>query len=371
MGGKRKRTRGAKGLGTAFESEARGCWVARKPIGTKVRNGKRVTVYVERTGATQAEAIRRRDAAGPPPANLTVGQFAERWLTELEVRPGTLRTYRESVRLRIVPVLGPLRLATLTSADVERAARKWGAEVSANSVGKHLKHLSIMVRAARRAGAIEGDPVGLALKPAGTKTEIDPFTPEELRQIVAATGADVRTHRLALMAAMGLRRGEALGLDPGDYDPRTHALAIRRTMHKGGALGPVKSKNSVRDVRVPEAVRHCAAHPGPRCSEQAAARLWARTLERLGIKYRNPHQARHTVATLAIAAGAPLANVARDLGDSLKVLIATYVHPTVSGDDLCATMGRILAPQGGDKVASEPPPTRETQRKPARKRRPS
>lgn len=368
---KRKRTRGAKGLGTAFESEARGCWVARKPVGTKIRNGKRVTVYVERTGATQAEAIRRCDAAGPPPANVTVAQFAERWLDEVAVRSRTLRTYRESVRLRIVPALGPLRLSALTSADVERAAREWGASVGANSVLKHLKHLSIMLRAAARAGVLDTDPVRLARKPAGTKADIDPFAPDELRRVVAALGADVRTHRLALMAALGLRIGEALGLDPGDYDPRTHVLAIRRTLHKKGETGPPKSPNSVRAVRVPELVRHCAARVGPRISHDVGARLWRHALAGLSIPYRNPHQARHTVATLAIAAGAPLANVARDLGDSLQTLIATYVHPTAAGDDLCATMGRILGAQGGGKVAAGAREAARAQEKPARRRRAS
>lgn len=368
---KRKRARGAKGLGTAFESASRGCWVARKPIGTKIRAGKRVTVYLERTGATQAEAIRRRDAAGAPPASVTVGQWAERWLTEVNVRPRTLRTYRESVRLRIVPQLGPLRLATLTPADVERAVREWGASVSANSVLKHLKHLSIMLRAAARAGAIDTDPVRLARKPAGTKAQIDPFAPEELRRIVAALSADVRTHRLALMAALGLRIGEALGLDPGDYDPRTHLLSIRRTLHKRGETGPPKSRNSIRAVRVPELVRHCAARIGPRASQDVGARLWKLALAGLSIPYRNPHQARHTVATLAIAAGAPLANVARDLGDSLQTLIATYVHPTAAGADLCDTMGRILGAQGGDKVGSAAQESRRAQEKPVRSRRPS
>lgn len=345
------RVRGAKGLGTAFYSAARKCWVARKPVGHAIRGGRRVTVYVERTGATQAEAVRRRDAAGAPPATVTVAQWAERWLEELDVRPRTLASYRESVRLRIVPALGPLRLSALTAADVERAARQWGARVSANSALKHLKHLSVMLRAARRAGAIADDPVRFARKPGGVKTKIEPFAPDELRRVVAAAAADPRTHRLALMAALGLRIGEALGLEPGDYDPHTHTLSVRRTLHKDGTTGPPKSKNSVRDVRVPEPVRHCAARPGPRVGYDAGEHRWRGLLARLGIAHRNPHQARHTVATLAIAAGAPVANVARDLGDSLQTLIATYVHPTPAGPDLCATMGAILGAQGGDKVA--------------------
>ena len=121
-------TRGAKGAGTVFYSRARKCWVARKPIGR--RNGK--TVYLERTGKTQAEAIRRRDAASPPGPDTTVGAWADRWLTTLDMKPQSKDDYANAVRLRIRPALGHHKLVSLTPFDVEEAARAWGRSACAS-----------------------------------------------------------------------------------------------------------------------------------------------------------------------------------------------------------------------------------------------
>ena len=85
---------------------------------------------------------------------------------------------------------------------------------------------------------------------------------------------------------------------------------------------------------------------------------------RLGLRRRNPHQARHSVASLAIAAGVPLANVARDLGDTVDTIVSTYLHPTPGGD-VCGAVEGLL---GGDKVAggpAKPPRSQRSKAKPA------
>lgn len=48
----------------------------------------------------------------------------------------------------------------------------------------------------------------------------------------------------------------------------------------------------------------------------------------LGLRPRNPHQLRHSVATLLIAAGHPIADVAAYLGDVVNTVVKTYLHPT-------------------------------------------
>jgi integrase len=47
---------------------------------------------------------------------------------------------------------------------------------------------------------------------------------------------------------------------------------------------------------------------------QSQWRIWQRCLKRLGLRYREPYQTRHTFATLALMAGANPSYIARQLG---------------------------------------------------------
>lgn len=342
--GKGKKTRGARGLGTVFYSKRLRKWIARKTV-----NGRRV----ERRGPTQQEAIRRRDAALPPdPDTTTVGDWCAAWLESADVREQTRDVYRQSVSLRIVPQLGRAKLAAVTAWDVERAAAVWGTQVAANTVRKHLSHLRSMFSAARRAGLVSANPVTIARKPKATKVEIDPFTADELARIVEAAASDPKTHRLAVMAAIGCRVGEAIALLPGDYDAKSGKLSISRNRTVNHGVGPPKSANGVRTVRVPLPARGAATALGPELTHPTAGRRWAKLLDALGIRRRGPHQARHTCATLAIAAGVPIANVARDLGDHVQTIVSTYLHP-VPGRDVCEAMEGLLL--SGERPASSRP----------------
>lgn len=51
-----------------------------------------------------------------------------------------------------------------------------------------------------------------------------------------------------------------------------------------------------------------------------------RLLKSLGLPVRGSHILRHSVASHLVAAGVPLADVARFLGDSVEVIVRTYLH---------------------------------------------
>lgn len=346
---KPKDTRAPKGSGTCFYSKSRKRFVARKPIGTKIVKGKRKTLYLTRYGKTRAEAIAKRDAAMPPGPQTTVAAWARTWLDACDVREQTRDLYRQSVTLRILPQLGHRRVAEVTAFDVERAAAAWGKEVGANSVRKHLSHTKTMFGAAVRAGLLAQNPVSIARKPRAERVECDPFTAEELARVVVAASACAKTHRLAVMAATGCRIGEAIALLPSDYDARTGMLSITRTRTVKHGVGPTKSANSRRTIRVPAAARAAAAALGPELNHKTAARRWGRLLAGLGLSARGPHQARHSCITHLLAAGVPAADAARFVGDSVETIFRVYCHPT--GVDPADAMEAVL---GLHKVASPP-----------------
>lgn len=349
---RKSRHRRAKNTGSVFYSPRLKLWVARGPKGRP-----------ERTGHTQAEAIRRLAEARPPGPDATVAEWGERWLSTLGVRSGTRTNYENTVRNYVVPQLGHTRLAALTAHDIEVAARRWAADCGPNTVRQHVTHLGVMLGAAVRAGILTRNPVASMRKPKRVRRTIAPFSSAELMAIIGAA-TDPRARPVALLAATGCRLGEAVALDVPDWDAATGKLGITKTATRRGGedrIGPPKTQNSIRTITVPDAARPAVeaavagrkAGPvfqGPRGGRMDLRRVykwWRRILEKLGLAYRKPHTLRHSVATEMVAAGFPLANVAEYLGDTLQTVVATYVHP-VKGVDPGQLMNGLLC--GGNEV---------------------
>lgn len=350
---KKSKSRRASGTGALFFSAARGVWVGRVVVGRRPDGTPHV---VERSHAEQAEVVRRLKEAAPPGPEVTVAEYAQRWQKEMKVRGRTTDSRANSLKNHIVPVLGGVRVCDLTPGQIERAARTWGESVgSPNTVRLMLDHLSAMMGEAVREGVRADNPVKLVRRPKAVKKKIDPFTVAELAAIVAG-GAELPRGRVAsLLAATGLRVGEALALDVTDYDPATRLLSVTKTTNLKRQTGPTKSAGGVRTITVPSACAPAllaavgtrtsgplfASRSGGRVGHDGVSRAFAAVLERLGLRRRNPHQLRHSCATHLIAAGVPLGDVARWIGDTVQTLVKTYLHPT--GYDVGAAVESLFS----------------------------
>lgn len=361
-----KKSRAARGTGTVFYSASRKCHIARKPIGTRVRKGKRETVYLTRTGKTQAEAIRRRDAAGPPSAKTTLAEWAEQWRADLSVSPLSKDAYRASLDNHILPELGPVVVTKLTAHRIESAIRVWGKTVGATTVHNVLACLRACLAAAVRAELIVRNPVASAVKPRKGKAEIDPFPPADLVRIVDAAGADRETRACGLLAAVGMRVGEVVALDCSDFDPETGGISVTKGHRRQHGTGPTKSAHSTRTIRAPsDAAPLLTAARGDRMKgplflnaygkrQQCGAvrYAWVALAKRLGLRFRNLHQFRHSVATMMVGANVPITDVAVYLGDTVETVVRTYLHPT--GTDPADAIERVFAAvKGACKVTDE------------------
>ena len=339
--------RRVRGTGSIFFHAARGVWVGRKRV---------AGVVVQRSHASQSEMLRLLDLATPPGPGVTVAQWCGRWLASLACRGATAKIRANAVRLYFVPSLGPLKLAAVTPRHVELAAADWARTLaSPNTLRMHLAALHTCFQAAVKEGVIPENPVKRAQRPKGRKANIDPFTGPELAAIVAGAARRPACRVFALLASTGCRVGEALGLDAADFDPAAGTVAITRTQQPDRSRGPTKSANGVRTVRVPAAalpaVRDAHAgrkggalfrsQAGGRACHRLVTRSWKWMLKRLGLRYRNLHQLRHSVASHALAAGYGPADVAKYLGDSPETIIRTYCHAT--GQDVAGAMDDLLS----------------------------
>ncbi len=356
-----KKTRRAKGSGSIFPDARRGGYRAKVPIG-RYPNGK--TRYRELRADTQAGVVALMRTAQPAdPVTVTVGEWADRWLTGCTASEPTLRQYRNTVTHYIKPTLGQIRLAALTPHDLDRAAVEWAKPkggLGPNTLRGALGRVAAMLEAARRARLLTENVATLTRRPKGKRVSIRPFARPELKRVVAEAALAPGDRLFALLASVGCRIGEALALDVPDLDAAGRVTIGKTYCARHGLRAP-KSDNGYRTVRVPApalpALRAAAAgrtkgplFPNPlggRYGHSGIAQRWAALLKRLKLDPRNMHQLRHSVATHALAAGVPLPNVARDLGDTIKTIVSTYLHET-DGPDVCGAMERVL---GDDKGA--------------------
>jgi hypothetical protein len=160
---KKRKGRRACGAGSIFFHEGRQRWVGRRVAG-RTPEGK--PLYAERWGETQAEVIVKLEAAGrPDPNTLTVASWANQWRPTLAVRASTKHDYLNSIDRHVLPALGGLKLAAVTTTHVEALIAKLAATHEQTTVAKILRHTRILFADANRADLIPKNVVAVARKP--------------------------------------------------------------------------------------------------------------------------------------------------------------------------------------------------------------
>jgi integrase len=85
---------------------------------------------------------------------------------------------------------------------------------------------------ARLARSVARNPVQLAKPPRLAEAEVEPLSVDEVRQLLAAALARRNGTRFAVALALGLRKGEALGLQRRDVDLDAGTLIVRRALQR-------------------------------------------------------------------------------------------------------------------------------------------
>jgi integrase len=216
------------------------------------------------------------------PTRTTVTELAETWfeLKRAKLRPSTARYYRDALDLVVLPRFGKWKVAAvdadavaklirdleregLHTVDASRPARPLGR----SSIENYLKPLQGVLAYAVRRGAINASPFTvLTDDDRPERPEEQPpheWTDDEVEALLAASGqlAGKRESRydytplLRLVATLGLRKGEALGLRWEDFDKDAGVLHVRRQWLLTGEYGPPKTKAGTRRIALPAGLR--------------------------------------------------------------------------------------------------------------------
>jgi integrase len=258
-----------------------------KRVGTDKRKAQQIAKQVEQRLAAGDLGLLPKDEPKTP----TVEQYGDRFLAAIEhrVKHSTYVDYEISLRLRIVPALGPKRLDEVTRAGIKDFAT--GLRQSGNSlrnVRKTIATLSSMLSEAVDDGHIGANPASklgkLFRSPEFTdgdmRRAVNPLSREELTHLletarthaIERAGKVVHPYRahypfLLLLARTGLRLGEAVALKWGDLDPHGAFLEVRRAFVMGRITTPKNKKT--RRVDLSAQLR------------EALSELWADRFERV------------------------------------------------------------------------------------------
>ena len=310
---------------------------------------------------TEAKALLREmheawtEARPLPDDRLTVGKWLAAWLgRQGSLRPSTRAIYDRTIRL-VLPHLGQVPLRRLQPGDVERMLTDMSERYAWTTVSGVRAVLSTAMKDAIRAGHRTTNPAALARAPRGTRTQL----PAPDASTVLAALAALEGHRLrplyVLLAATGLRIGEALGLRWEDLDGER--LTVRHQLTRDGGeyvLAEPKSVRSRRTVLLPQvavlalranrakqAEERLAAGPrwreadllfanpvGQPVAETTAQWVLAEACKRAGVRHMSPHDLRRFAATIVAATG-DMKAAQTLLGHTSATLTAdVYASPT-------------------------------------------
>jgi integrase len=359
--------RRGKGEGSIYQ-RGDGRWYGSISLGWEDGRRRRKTVNAK-TRAEVVEKMRRleqivKTGVRPAPERLTVGEYLDGWLTERVPGTVTVRTedyYRQIVRLHLKPLLGHVRLNQLAPADVSKLLatmeQRGYSPATRRSVRATLRRA---LRIAEQDGILARNAAAIAEGPKMNHREGRTLTPEEARRFLEA----LEGHRLAaafnVTLALGLRRGEVLGLSWADLEPNGAGgavLTVRRQLVRdpdGLNLVNLKTRGSRRTLHVsPTLLSILELHRDQQAFEAEAAgdgwsnnhdlmftstsggpldvdafgKIVPRICKEIGLGHWSIHELRHSCASLMLHEEVPLEVVSEAMGhSSIRMTKDVYGH---------------------------------------------
>lgn len=271
-------------------------------------------------------------------------EFAETWYAEKEIewRRSHKARVRDDLTKILIPQFGEKAVGQITKADIlafraqlaKAPARKKSTPLSSSRINRILNPIrQILNEAADRFDY--RSPFQNIKQLKVKKSDVDPFTMDEVKAIIANVREDFR-HYFTVRFFTGLRTGEVHGLQWKYVDFDRREIRVRETF----VLGEdeyTKTDSSQRDIQMSQVVfdalkeQHkatgtmkyvfCNRKGDPLDNKNFISRVWNPLLRYLGLKIRRPYQCRHTAATLWLASGEAPEWIARQLGHSTTEML--------------------------------------------------
>ena len=309
-----------------------------------------------------AEFKRLRDnGQDPKAASKTVGDLLDAWLAfkAAEVGRGTLVQYEYAAK-HLREGLGKVALAKLQPEQIDKFLRAKGESGLSPRYCKLMRTvLSMALEQGMRWRLVDSNAAKASASIKQAQSSGRALSEEQAKSLLHAAREDRLGALWTLLLALGLRRGEALALEWGDYDRKAKTLTISKARKKEGSkvvAGSLKTESSRRVLPLPDfmcqaldthrerqrAEREQLCEVGQRWAEPTAmfttawghwldpdnaSKLFKTVARRAGLDDWHMHELRHSAATFLLANGVPIEQVSRLLGhSSIRITSDTYSH---------------------------------------------
>lgn len=299
-----------------------------------------------------------RAHVGTPIADGTVGQWLADWLTlqQADTKPGTHRRDREVLDAQILPHLGNVRLRDLSADRIER----WLAALHSDgaSADQRWRAWATLKKALRRNKSFDRRQLEHVRPPRVRRPEPKYLTREQYRTLVQTAISWSESHPyLEALVRVGVecccRPNELLALRREDY--RDGAISVRQALcRRTGRVTDLKTTGSARTVPLSREARAAAEKwlsvignpitasaplfPAARGSYihyvVYIERVWGPLARAAGLAGYPPYCLRHTGASILVAKGLSLKDIAYRMGHVNAVMILKcYGHVMPGGQE--------------------------------------
>ena len=293
----------------------------------------------------RAETLSKRalTAVGGYHATPLLRQFAETWFAEKEIewRESQIVTVQGCLDRHILPALGHKEVGSITRAEIlefraslAKVNSRSGKKLSASRINHIMTPLRMMLNEA--ADRYEFSSPYRGIKSLNVpRTDVEPFTLEEVQQIIQRVREDFRQY-YTVRFFTGMRTGEIDGLIWESVDFGRRQILVHQALVRGQVV-PTKTDGSFRSIDMSQPVFDAlkaqfevtgktglvfTTRKGTALSHvNVTKRVWYPLLEELGLRKRRPYQTRHTAATLWLAAGESPEWIARQMGHTTTEML--------------------------------------------------
>ncbi len=350
----------------------------RAPDGRRIRISRGGFSRERDAVAAMQAALRELSSPGVAPLPVRLAQFLDEWLPRYAatkpLEATTLERYA-SLAAMAKQALGHFRLRDLTTYHLDTFYASLRERYSAKTIREVHNVLHVALRRAVKVGLIAKNPADNVDLPRLDQREPLALSAEQLARLQAAAAGTWLDPLIRLVAATGLRRGEALALRWRDLDWATGRLRVERALYQTAAEIGVKHTKTrqTRVVTLPPSVLESlqfhrerqeqdrqlfgpdyrtdldlifATPAGDFLKPDSVSWAVCNLARRAGLpKGVGLHTLRHTHASALLAAGVPIANVARRLGHrDTHTTAKIYAHALPDTDATVASLwDRFLA----------------------------
>jgi integrase len=348
-----------------ISKRADGRWMARLHLGYDTAGRRqRQTFYGTTRKEVQEKLVAARHAQqqGLPVRTdrQTVAQFLVQWVEESArpaVRPRTYASYRQVLRLYLLPALGRYPLSKLAPEHVQALLNRLVAQGLSPRTAQYTQ--AVLRKALNQAvkwGKVPRNVATLIDPPRVERHDIQVLNACEARRLLDAAAGDRLEALYAVAVALGLRQSEILGLRWCDVDLDRGTLTVSKQLQRLDGrwqLVEPKTRQSRRTITLPQVtLTQLRAHRARQGQERLAAGLrWQHwdlvfpssigtpleprnlvtrfkaLLQRAGLPDLRFHDLRHSCASLLIAQGVSPRVVMETLGHSqIGLTMNTYAH---------------------------------------------